>query len=78
MKQKIKQKYDQVDRIYVRGLLLNLSTKWGVSVRYIREGLIGKDLLSDKQEKELLHIIDVQIKFQDKIKEIEKKHFKNL
>jgi len=78
MKQKIKEKYDQVERIYIKGVLLNLSKKWGVGVRYIREGLIGQDKLSETQEKELLQILDVQIQFQEKIKEIKKKHFKNL
>jgi len=78
MKEEIKQKYDQVEVRYIEGVLLSLSAKWQLSKRWIREGLIKKNMLSEKQEREFLEILDKQILFQVRQKEVELKHFKSL
>lgn len=78
MKKEIKEKYDQVETIYIKGVLLALSAKWGLGKRWIREGLIAKDMLTEKQQLELFEILDKHIKFQEQQKENEIKHFKNL
>ncbi len=78
MKEEIKQKYDQVEVRYIEGVLLSLSAKWQLSKRWIREGLIKKNMLSEKQEREFLEILDKQILFQARQKEVERIHFKSL
>ncbi len=78
MKQEIKNKYNQVEVVYIAGVLNALASRWRLGKRYIREVLIAKDKLSERQENELLTVLNRQIEFQEQIKLIEQKHFESL
>lgn len=78
MNPKIEKKYEQIEVIYISAILTALSSKWGLTKRHIREQLIAKNKLSESQEAELIQVLDKQIEFQKKIKEIEIKHFEKL